>query len=242
MSLYNLFASPNDKFSIDLSDADLFNVNIKNNKDRYKKIPLRNKSKNIVDYAIVDNEDYDNVIKHKWYISKPNKKSKYKTVRGSVHSIKINLSQFIIGKAPNNYVNNHINNNTFDNRKSNLNQITKAQNAQNRKKTNTKTTSKYIGVYYKNNKWYAHSCSIRLGSYDNENDAGIAYDNYVYNKFGKDASTNKLINFEDKTEYIPYIKREKKKNLPKYITDCNNNKFKVEIVYKKKNFQKYSKH
>jgi hypothetical protein len=76
----------------------------------------------------------------------------------------------------------HINNNSLDNRKANLRLATPAQNARNRRKMATKTSSKYKGVSYHSGqkKWCA---AIRVdgqykyfGLFKNEIDAAKAYD------------------------------------------------------------------
>lgn len=87
-----------------------------------------------------------------------------------------------LNHIPNKYdlVIDHINNNKLDNRVENLQIITHRENCHKRP---TKSTSKYIGVHYaKNrNKWRAcitiDGKKISLGSFINEEDANLAYQN-----------------------------------------------------------------
>lgn len=87
-----------------------------------------------------------------------------------------------LNHTPNGYgfVIDHINNDKLDNRVENLQIITHRENCHKRP---TNSTSKYIGVHYvKNrNKWRAvitiNGKKISLGSFINEEDANLAYQN-----------------------------------------------------------------
>ena len=77
----------------------------------------------------------------------------------------------------------HKDNNTLDNRRSNLRFATYSQNAFNRAKVKTKTSSRYIGVYFEKatGRWTVKIRTGRgkrlwLGRYDSEIDAAKAYD------------------------------------------------------------------
>ena len=108
------------------------------------RIPLRNRAGVIVEFALVEEQDFKRVNVHKWYLhnngyaqGRVNKKSS------------ILLHHFILTKPDVGYVIDHINQDKLDNQLSNLRQITYSQNAQNRSRTVTdKRTSKYIGVSY----------------------------------------------------------------------------------------------
>lgn len=54
------------------------------------KIPLRNKNKEIVDYCVVSQEDYNELNKYKWYISNNYVKSKPNNKTTSMHKYIIN--------------------------------------------------------------------------------------------------------------------------------------------------------
>ncbi len=85
---------------------------------------------------------------------------------------------------PNNYDDvDHIDRNKKNNHISNLRMVSKSENGRNIiKKQNT--TSQYKGVYFnkQKQKWFSR-CKINgktrwIGSFDNEVDAGIAYNNF----------------------------------------------------------------
>lgn len=203
----------------------------------YCQIPLKNIAGEILDYAIVSKEDYCNVIKYKWWLI-INKK--YKRVSGKVADNRIQLSHFIFGKPEKNNVIDHINNNSLDNRRENLQSITKAQNAQNKKKViKENTTSIYKGVAYetKNEKWATRYSKKFLGYYTTEIEAAEVYDRYVLVLFGKNAATNGLVKYESvldlKLENLKKINAVRELPLNIYFrTDIN--KYFAKIHYKKK--------
>ena len=90
----------------------------------------------------------------------------------------------------------HINRNGLDNRKANLRTATYTQNSRNRQKTNKNTWSKYKGVTfdYRRKKWLARIVVNRkkrhLGSFNNELDAGRAYDRAAGELYGEFAVLN----------------------------------------------------
>jgi gamma-glutamylcyclotransferase (GGCT)/AIG2-like uncharacterized protein YtfP len=213
----------------------------------YKKIPLTNRKKEIVDYSIVDNEDYERVIKYSWYCNiRKNKSGEYKYAKGYVNGQKILLSHYIIGKPENkSIIIDHININALDNRKINLHPTSRSNNSQNNIKNITnKTTSMYLGVSFDKecNKWMVSCKNIYLGRYDNEKDAALIYDKAVFILFGKNASTNGLIKFEDVHETsiddLKPVKKEKKQDLPKNISITLNNRYCTTIIYNKKIYSK----
>jgi len=76
----------------------------------------------------------------------------------------------------------HHDNNSLDNRRANLRLATHSENCCNRQKIRTKTSSKYIGVYFekRTGKWTSKiripGKRIWLGRFDSEIDAARAYD------------------------------------------------------------------
>jgi hypothetical protein len=78
----------------------------------------------------------------------------------------------------------HINRNKLDNRVSNLRWVSTSNNMRNIEKKINKT-SKYIGVYFakQRNKYHArgrlNGKSVCIGYFDNEEDAGRAYNDWV---------------------------------------------------------------
>jgi hypothetical protein len=215
--------------------------------DNTCKIPLRNKKGDIVNYTLIDKDNFERVNTYKWHIvSQKLKDSTYYKICGIIdNNIKILLSHFIMGKPKNSMVIDHINNNPLDNRKLNLREVTKSQNAQNKKKTTKETSSKYIGVCYSKtrNNWYSVCANINLGSYKDEIDAAKIYDKYVLVKYGENASTNNLIKYEEvKDLTLEDIKPSKiPSEFPKNISKINDNLFIVKMSYNKKNYSKCGK-
>jgi hypothetical protein len=200
-------------------------------------IPLRNKDKDIVDYAIVSPNDYEKVNEYKWNrrvtVNKTTKNEK-KYVKSKINGKYTTLHQFLLGKKENMVID-HINGNGLDNRKENLRFVTISQNNQNRiKKENC--SSKYIGVFFEKNRWKVGYSNVCLGYFDNEEDAGKQYDTYVLLNTNGIAKTNNLIKYED----IKHInidslifKKIRKNELPKNIKS-NGFTYHVEIMYNSK--------
>jgi hypothetical protein len=65
------------------------------NTDWKWKIPIKNQKKELINYALVDEKDYQEVIKHNWSCRKK-QYSDYYLVQGTKNMI--NLSHFIYGK------------------------------------------------------------------------------------------------------------------------------------------------
>lgn len=124
---------------------------------------------------LVDDEDYEKVIKFKYYINYRNsvmKNASKKDKHRSLHRLIMN--------APQHMEVDHINRNPLDNRKCNLRLCSVAENRQNVSKNRGK--SKYKGVHWdkRSNKWRAeiwvNRKHLRLGRFDCELDAAKAYD------------------------------------------------------------------
>lgn len=156
-----------------------------------KKIPLAH-NKGV---ALVDNEDYRTLSKHRWYIGSGPSLYAYTTVRLSNNKNKvIRMHTMIIGKAPSGFETDHINRNKLDNRKKNLRFATRSQNAQNAK---LKSASGYTGVRWTEGRkkpWQVtikfNGKSVYCGSYKNKKEAAMAYDAKALELFGPYASLN----------------------------------------------------
>jgi len=129
-------------------------------------------------YAIVDAEDYDELNRYKWFVK--NDKHTYYAARIENRK-KIYMHRQIMrpGKG---LVVDHINHEGFDNRKTNLQIVTKQENNWNSRKTIKTCSSKYKGVSRckNSNKWRAVICvnglDIHLGYFEDETEAAKAYD------------------------------------------------------------------
>jgi hypothetical protein len=196
-------------------------------------IPLRNIAGEIVDYAQVDAEDFNRVMLYKWH------KYSDKYVRGNVHGKDTHLHEFILGEAKEGFVIDHIDGCGLNNTRENLRFATVAQNNQNKPKKQG-TTSKYIGVSWhpEAKKWVCWSSTTYLGSFDLEEDAARKYDTWVLLKYGEQAKTNQLVEYDsikDIDASTLLCKREDRV-LPQYIYNKRDG-FEVFITFQKKKYR-----
>ena len=225
-------------YVINLKKLNIFKKRTKNKRSRMK-IPLKNRKGEIVDYALVDNEDFEKLIEKKW------SKGKQGYPCGRVNNTTITMHQFIIGKAPDKQIIVHINQNKLDNRKENLRYATYSQIFQNQFKKEG-CSSKYKGVFWSSpkQKWQSQSMYdgriISLGSFVHELDAAKAYDTYVYLNFGPYAQTNGTVAYEDVKDIdinTLIACKINKYNLPKNISKIGTS-YLVRITYNKINYIK----
>ncbi len=193
------------------------------------RIPLRNKEGKVIDYALVDEDDYEKVNQYRWHMS-----NSY--AKGYVNGKNMMLHYFIFQKVEEKNVIDHINRDRLDNRKDNLREATNSQNSQNITKKNN-TSSVYIGVRYrKERNIFSSSCkNVHLGNFEKEIDAAIAYDKYSYKIFGNYALNNRLIKYEDTVNLNinDLIRTKKIRDLPLNIK-IYKNKFLARRIYRKK--------
>jgi hypothetical protein len=213
-----------------------------------KLIPCYNKNKEFIDNIIISNEDYDRVMEHKWCICVSKQiNGEYKYARTTISGKSVRLSHFIFGKPKNGNVIDHINNNAIDNRIDNLQEVSRSQNSQNKKKIiNEKSPSKYLGVTkHICNKWSVNCSGNYLGLYEDEKEAALVYDKGAFILFGKNASTNNLIKFEDIINLtLDDIKQKiqlktldsNNIEVPLYINFTKNKTYKIQRTYNKKKF------
>jgi aspartate carbamoyltransferase regulatory subunit len=216
------------------------NDEIKNKYDNSSfRIPLRNQEGVIVEYALVDEDNFEKVNQYKWHLNKGYAQTTIKDKTVLLHHL-------IFKKPKTGYVIDHINEDKLCNIMSNLREITISENTHNKsKKTNREYTSQYKGVYWdiNKNKW-ASKCTIdkktnHLGFFDKEIDAALQYDKYTFKSaLGKNANNNKLIKFEETHNIdIEDLSHERKRNIPLNII-IKNNKFFAEKVYKGKTYRR----
>ncbi len=160
-----------------------------------KEIQLSNKGKyNFV--AIVDDEDYERVSRHRWYARK-NRNYFYAITGTVINGERKNLymHKLVMNHTGDAEIVDHKNRNTLDNQKGNLRICDRSQNRVNsRKRTGTK--SKFIGVTFvaRTGKWNArvssHGKSTFLGYFDCEIDAAKEYDKAALKIHGDFANLN----------------------------------------------------
>jgi len=144
--------------------------------------------------ALVDDQDYEELSKHKWHASKIGK-SWYatRTVGKWPHQKTILMHRQLLNPSPGLECD-HINGNGLDNRRCNLRVCTRSQNNMNRRPSGC--TSEFKGVYWNktNKKWMAQIVFNRhgrgLGCYDDEEEAAYAYDKAARKHFGEFARPN----------------------------------------------------
>lgn len=143
-------------------------------------------------FALVDDEDYDELMKYKWCFS-----SGYAIRRMPRPFSKTIRMHRIIMKAQKNQEIDHINMDKLDNRRKNLRLCTHPQNHQNiLKHKDNKTGFKGVTFYKNRNKFGArikyNGIEIHLGLFVDSMDAARAYNEKALELFGEFANLNKL--------------------------------------------------
>lgn len=149
--------------------------------------------------VLVDDEDFDELNKFKWFVSKDtNTFYATRNVNNNGIITTVRLHRQIMNKhLQKGLIIDHINHNGLDNRKCNLRTVTYTQNAQN-KSPRLNSTSKYLGVSFCTRalKWrvriWTNNKNLHLGFYVNENDAAQAYNKAALKHFGEYANLNKI--------------------------------------------------
>jgi AP2 domain len=133
--------------------------------------------------ALVDDEDYEELMKHKWQAAwDPRKKSFYATRSTTVKRMRVGfvMHRVILKVTDPRIKVDHRNHDTLDNRRRNLRPATSSQNAANRKGPDTSNTSGYRGVHlHAGGRWQAkigiNSKVKHLGLFDTKEKAAAAY-------------------------------------------------------------------
>lgn len=135
-----------------------------------KYINLLNRKKEIVEKAIVDDEDYEWLNKYSWCFSNGyairgyRLKGKSKTKR---------MHHDVMGKIPKGKEIDHINRNELDNRKENLRFVTSQENKLNR---TTYGKVPYKGIYIKRKTKKGFYYQAQIGTNGKQNPLGCGYD------------------------------------------------------------------
>lgn len=140
--------------------------------------------------ALVDDEDYEQLIQYKWQYFKS--RDKEYASRVDKNRSKILMHRQIM-KTPKGLDCDHEDGNGLNNQRYNLRNCTRRQNLMN-KRSDKNTTSKYKGVSKHYKKWIAHikvnSKVLHLGSFTYEDDAALAYNWAAKKHFGEFAKLN----------------------------------------------------
>lgn len=145
--------------------------------------------------AIVDDEDYDWLIKHSWHVhdSRPSVRYAMSWIKGKI----IRMHRLILlhyGQLEDGLTVDHIDGNGLNNQKANLRTCTQAENTRNRKGP---FKNGYRGIHKsgsKKNPWRAqikvNYKPICLGNFSTKEDAARAYDAAARKHHGEFASLN----------------------------------------------------
>ncbi len=142
-------------------------------------------------FAIVDDQDYDRISRHKWQYARVGPGRRYGR---AMRYPSIYMHVEVLGKRPGLYVD-HANHDGLDNRRSNLRFATPTENKRNGKSYRG-SSSKYVGVSFhkKQRKWTAYirvdGVLVWLGSFDGEVEAAQARDVAAEKYFGDFARLN----------------------------------------------------
>ena len=159
-----------------------------------KQIYLGGKYGSVIgNYALVDDEDFEELNKHKWYCSKDHLTfyaMRMKRRRGK-SSESFAMHRVILGIHGMKILGDHRDRNGLNNQRFNLRKCTHAQNMQNRSSVKC-SGSKYLGVTWNKSlrKWKTTIGSTYLGYYLEEAQAAMAYDIEAVKRYGEFANLN----------------------------------------------------
>lgn len=142
--------------------------------------------------AFVDDEDFERVMRYKWYY---NNGYAVRSIEGGRKKLRLHR---LILDAPNDMFVDHIDGNKLNNCKSNLRLCTKSENGKNVTVKKRGSSSRYKGVSWDDvrKKWKAYikvdGKLIHLSYHVNEDDAGQAYNRAAKEHHKEFAHLNKI--------------------------------------------------
>lgn len=164
-----------------------------------KNVPVHNRHHEIVNYFLVDDVDYEQVSKHRWFIGA----KRYPTT--SLKGGNVYLHRFIMN-PPDGMSVDHIDGNPLNACRDNLRVCSQAENCRNSIKRAVTMYSKFKGVSYDKTHKSWKVCfrfnrkQISAGTYNTEIAAARAYDAYArayYKEFANLNFPNELITIEE---------------------------------------------
>jgi len=199
------------------------------------RIPLRNRAGVIIEFALVETNDFERVNTHRWHLSGGYANS---TIDGR----NIRMHHFVFKRPKEDHVIDHINQDRLDNRISNLRETTRSGNTNNISKTNMNTSSQYKGVDFKKRQSCFRSRYDDLVLYygKDERQAALMYDIYTFQLFGEHANNNKLISYEEAIKHEFQWKEKQQRTLPDHIS-MTNKYFRVKRNFRNKQYVFYCK-
>lgn len=152
-------------------------------------------------FALVDDEDYEKVMKYKWFLMKLyHCKSDIQYARRYEYTDRkpkaILLHRFVMDAVDSNTHIDHEDHNGLNCQKSNLRNSTHSQNMSSRRKK-INSSSRYLGVHKSNNRdvWRMqtqHNGDTTAMYFRTEKEAALAYNYIAYNNKGAFASLNDI--------------------------------------------------
>lgn len=186
-------------------------------KNKYHKspfrIPLRNRHNVIMEFALVEEADFERVNQHRWHLS-----GGY--ANATINMRNIRMHHFVFKRPDEDRVIDHINQDKLDNRRCNLRETTHAGNTNNIAKTNMNTSSQYKGVNFQKNRdtFRSRYNEIALYTGTDERQAAMMYDIYTFQLFGEHANNNRLLSYEEAMKHTFEWKEKEERSLPKHIS------------------------
>lgn len=159
-----------------------------------KVLPLYDRNDNLLDYALVDDDDFERGEQYTWRLESYKRKNREprQYAYATIDKIRTRLHHFVMGWPPQDEdVIDHKDGDGLHNRKVNLRVASGRQNGQNALKP-WDSLSEYIGVSPQKGSFSAMCGGLYLGRYITERDAAIAYDHAAVLTYGPEALTNGL--------------------------------------------------